>query len=171
MSIKRTLLLPVICLFSLAFITIALIGCGSSGGGGDTYIYTLPPENAPTNVTYSVDDIKRVRFDGDFVSKADHFTIDLDILANSNNFTVDGAIDIRALSHTINVPVHRLKWDTSQYAVASCSEDESSHLRSLPQVLPSALPQALIGYFKASNTMTEIYWPLVPTMKAAMRSV
>ena len=133
------------------------LGCGSDSDGfvntnpDNTPIHYDPPDNAPTNVTLSVDGPKRLRMEWDFVNKTDHYVISEDKNGLSSYVEVAGATSITALSHSFEIPVHRQPWGISEFVVDSCNRDDSSMLRSNPTTLPSSLNTAAIGCFHASN--------------------
>ena len=139
------------------FLTIILFtyGCGS---GSNTTITNVAPVNAPTNVSLSVDGPRSLRFDWDFVSCAHHFAICEDKNASSAFLDLEGAAQITALSHLVEISVHRTLWGTTQYAVDACSQDRTARLRSTPITLPAPLCTAAVGYFKASNTGSGDYF-------------
>ena len=118
-------------------------GCGGGGGGGGT---TNPPaivpDSAPTNVTVSVDGMKRLRVEWDAVNNADHYKVLEDRRGSTNFHEVPGADFLTTTSHSFSIGVHRLLWGSAQYIVDSCSAGDAVRWSSTPVTLPAGLFQA-----------------------------
>ena len=96
--------------------------------------------------------IKQLLFSWPAVANADHYRILVNPDGLSGFSLVSGAESITGLSHSVEVPVHKLDWLSAEYLVEACNADESICLGSVNQTLIPADSVAAIGYFKASNT-------------------
>ena len=143
---------PDLAILLAILIATSLNGCGGGSGGGTVVATSNLPTEAPSNLSVSADGVKSLKLEWDFVRSANHFIINEDLNGTSNYVEIQGATDIAALSHSMEVTVHKTLWGTTQFTVSACDTDETCRFSSNPIVLPRALSAAVIGYFKASNT-------------------